>query len=475
MTSSIPIETSGEAEVRAKFDALHRASRREPAPSLKARLTALASLRELVSANIGPLTAAISEDFGHRSRHETQLAEFVPLIGGISHARKHLKAWMRPERRATDMTFRPGKSWVRYEPLGVVGILSPWNYPLLLALAPLCDALAAGNRALIKPSEFTPAFSAQLQSLVAHHFPPEQVTVVTGGPDIAEAVTRLPLDHLLFTGSTATGRKVMQAAAANLTPVTLELGGKSPAIVCADYPLEKAARSIAFGKFLNAGQTCIAPDYVLAPAALVRPLADAMIARIKAFYPTIEANPDYTSIISPRHYDRLMGAIEEARAAGANVLTVGEPPAPQSRKLAPTIVIGAPATSLLLREEIFGPILPILPYEDLDSALTTIRGGERPLALYCFSQDAATRARVLDGTISGGVTLNGTLLHIAQHSLPFGGVGASGIGAYHGRDGFRRLSHARAVHQVGAINTFEMLGPPWGRLAGAMIAALRRR
>jgi coniferyl-aldehyde dehydrogenase len=474
MTTSLRPDDSA-TEAQKLFDIQHAASRRDPTPTLEARRDSLDKLKRLVADNDKAICAAISADFGQRSRHETQLLEIVPLLGAISHARKHVARWMKPEARGTDVTFQPAKSWIRYEPLGVIGIISPWNYPLLLALGPLVDVLAAGNRALLKPSELTPAFSAMFQELVSAHFPPEQVAVVTGGPDVAAAFSSLPFDHLVFTGSTAIGRRVMQAAAANLTPVTLELGGKSPAIVCADYPLQKAAASIAIGKFLNAGQTCIAPDYVLVPSTQVRAFADAVMAKVRKAYPTIADNPDYSAMISPRHRARLVEAVEAAAAAGATVLTHGDDAASGSRKIKPTVVIGAPSTSLLLAEEIFGPVLPIVPYDDLDAALATIRAGDRPLALYCFSNDAVVRDRVLDGATSGGVTLNGTLLHIAQNALPFGGVGASGIGAYHGRDGFRRFSHVRSVHKIGSFSAFEKLGPPWGRLASGMIAMMKKR
>ena len=477
MTSSLIPDVSDDtvSHVQSVFDAQHSASRRELAPTLDARRDALDALKKLVSQNDATIADAISRDFGNRSRHESQLLEIVPTLGAIAHAKKHVARWMKPERRKTDITFQPAKSWIRYEPLGVVGIISPWNYPLLLALGPLIDVLAAGNRALLKPSELTPAFSDLLKTLIAAHFPPEQVAVVTGGPTIAQAVSRLPFDHLVFTGSTATGRKVMQAAAANLTPVTLELGGKSPAIVCADYPLEKAARSIALGKFINAGQTCIAPDYALVPTTHVREFADALMARVRKAYPNIADNPDYSSMISQRHFARLTDAVAAAAAAGATIVTHGNEPAPGANKIRPTLVIGAPLTSVLLTEEIFGPVLPIVPYDDLDAVLATIRAGERPLALYCFSNSEETRQRVLDGAPSGGVTLNGTVLHIAQNSLPFGGIGASGTGAYHGRDGFRRFSHARSVHKIGPFSAFEKLGPPWGRLASGMIKMMKQR
>jgi coniferyl-aldehyde dehydrogenase len=461
--------------VRRIFDLQHAASRREPAPDLAARLRALTRLRTLVTQNEGALAKAISADFGVRARAETELLEIVPTLNAVRYAKRHLASWMRPKRAHVDLSFQPAKAWIRQEPLGVVGIISPWNYPLLLSLSPLVDALAAGNRAMLKPSELTPGFSELLARLIAERFEQSHVAVVTGGVEVAEAVSSLPLDHLIFTGSTAVGRKVMQAAAANLTPLTLELGGKSPAVVCADYPLDKAARSIAFGKFVNAGQTCIAPDYALVPAKSAAAFAEAVMKHVRRSYPRIAGNKDYSSMITERHRDRLVQAIDQARAAGATVLSHQEESATAERKIGATVVLNAPETSLLLTEEIFGPVLPVVGYENLDDALDFIRTRDRPLALYGFSDDERARNRLLDGATSGGVTLNGTLLHIAQESLPFGGVGPSGIGAYHGYEGFRRLTHARGVHQVGAFNAFERIGPPWGPLASTLARVLSRR
>lgn len=462
-------------DLRTAFERQHAASRAQPALDLLARRAALRRLREMLRTEGRAIAKAISDDFGGRSSAETEFLEAVPLHNALRHAYRHVALWMRPERRPVDLAFQPGSAWIRYEPLGVVGIISPWNYPFLLSLAPLVDAIAAGDRALIKPSELTPSFSDLLARILADRFDPADVHVITGGIDTARAFSSLPFDHLIFTGSTQVGRQVMEAAAANLTPVTLELGGKSPAVVCADYPLDKAARSLAFGKFVNAGQTCIAPDYVLAPAELCEALADKILAHTRRAYPTLAGNDDYSSLITERHQARLVQAVEEARAAGATIRSTAAGEPAMGRKMAPTVVLNAPIEGSLLREEIFGPVLPIVGYRTLDEALAFIAERDRPLALYAFTDDQLSQDRILDGAISGGVTLNGTLLHIAQDALPFGGVGPSGIGAYHGRDGFRRLSHARSVYKVGAINAFERLGPPWGLLAAATGAVLSRR
>jgi coniferyl-aldehyde dehydrogenase len=444
--------------------AVLRAASRQTSPTLPERRRLLASLREMVVDAKADIGQAISSDFGGRSVAETELLEIVPLVNGIRHASRSLRRWMKDESRHVAATFQPAKAWVRYEPLGVVGIIAPWNYPLLLALAPLTDALAAGNRVMIKPSELTPIFSDLLAHLVNRYFDADTVRVITGGVNVAQEFAALPFDHLLFTGSTAIGRQVMRAAAENLTPVTLELGGKSPAIVAPDYPIAKAARSLAFGKFVNAGQTCIAPDYVLAPADRAEHLAKAVLNAATLGYPTIQSNDQYSNIINERHRARLNAAVEEARAGGATVLTHGDSGG-SSGKIAPTIVLNAPAGGVLMTQEIFGPVLPIVAYSSLDEAVAFVRGRERPLALYCFTNDRHSLSSILAGCTSGGVTVNGTLMHIAQDDLPFGGIGPSGMGAYHGREGFRRFSHCRAIHKVGFINVFERLGPPWGRMA----------
>lgn len=453
------------------FDIMNKASRGDRLPDLATRRARLASLRRMVVENRDEIVRVIDADFGGRPRHETELLEIVPLLTNLRFTSRRLKRWMRDERRHVAWPFQPGSAWVRHEPLGVIGIISPWNYPLLLALGPLVDALAAGNRAMIKPSELTPGFSDLLKRLVARYFDADVVRVETGGVEVAQGFSALPFDHLIFTGSTAVGRKVMQAAAANLTPVTLELGGKSPAVVLPDYPLDKAARSIVLGKFANAGQTCIAPDYVLVPEENATAFAREIIRRVETAYPGACSKAGYANIITARHRTRLLDAVEEARSRGATIL---RPAGDYGEKIAPTLVLGAPEACLLLNEEIFGPILPIVTYTSLDDALAFINHRSRPLALYVFSNDRRARKTILDGAISGGVTLNGTLLHIAQDDLPFGGVGDSGVGHYHGRDGFRRKSHARSIYKPGFFNMFETLGPPFGKLADLTIRLLGR-
>jgi len=326
---------------------------------------------------------------------------------------------------------------------------------------------------MLKPSELTPAFSDALAMAIRQRFAPDEVGIAVGDVDVARAFAALPFDHLVFTGSTEVGRHVMRAAAENLTPVTLELGGKSPAIVGPTYSIEKAARSVSFGKFLNAGQTCIAPDYALVPNAKIADFARAVLAQAERAYPTIDDNADYSNIVSERHRARLAAALDEAKAAGATVLTHAGTAGPNG-KIAPTVVLDAPLHGLLMREEIFGPVLPVIGYANLADAVAFADRFGRPLALYGFVDSKAEQDILLDGITSGGVTLNGTLLHIAQDNLPFGGIGPSGMGAYHGEHGFRRFSHARAVHKVGFANVFEKIGPPYGRLSSLTSKLLAR-
>ena len=455
------------------LDRQRAAFEREGTPTLEARRATLGALETMVRTHRMEIARAISADFGNRSLDETQLLEVVPLIAWLRHTRRHLARWMRPERRHVSATFQPGRARVVYQPLGVVGVISPWNYPLYLSVGPLIDILAAGNRAMVKPSELTPGFAELLGRLLARYLAPEQVAVLTGGADVAAAFASLRFDHLLFTGSTVTGRKVAAAAAANLVPVTLELGGKSPAIVAEDADLPRAARSIALGKFFNAGQTCIAPDHAIVPRALRDRFVGEVAREVAAFYRGIDGNPDYTAIVSDAHAARLAALLAEAEAGGARLIrpvAAGTPD--NTRRMAPVIVLDAPEGSRLLHEEIFGPVLPVLTHDGVDDAIERVNAGERPLALYVFTRSGATRDHVLARTISGGATVNGTLMHIAQEALPFGGVGASGQGSTQGREGFNRFSHARAVFEVRVFNGFEMFRPPYGKFSRGAVDML---
>jgi coniferyl-aldehyde dehydrogenase len=401
----------------------------------------------------------------------------MALVQGINYLTRNLKGWMRPQKRHVEMQFRPASARVVYQPLGVVGIMSPWNFPLGLSLMPLATAIAAGNRAMIKPSEFTPATSDLMAEMLGEIFPQEQVAVVTGGPDIGSAFSALPFDHLVFTGSTPVGRAVMRAASANLVPVTLELGGKSPAVVEKGWSIETAAARIAFGKLANGGQICVAPDYALVPETEVDAFLAAYDRAVRSLYPTGPGSADYTSIINERHYGRLRALLDEARAKGARVIEVGESPeAARSRPhtLAPTVVLDATDDMGLLNEEIFGPVLPIVPYRDIDEAIARINAGPRPLALYYFGGNGEDRRKVLERTTSGNVTINDTLLHYAQDDLPFGGVGPSGMGAYHGIEGFKSLSHAKGIFEQSRWNMTGALRPPFGWLSDFVTRFLLR-
>ena len=443
-------------------------------PSHAVRDGRLDRLDRMVVAWEARFAAAISEDFGNRPAVVTTLTDIVPVRAAIRHARRELKRWMRPRRVSLAWTGKPASAQILRQPLGVVGIVAPWNYPLNLMLSPLVGALAAGNRALLKPSELTPAFSEVLAKAVAETFAEDEVAVVTGGPEVATAFTAAPFDHLIFTGSTAVGRKVAEAAAKNLTPVTLELGGKSPVILDPSVDFDKAVPRLVWGKLLNSGQTCVAPDYALVPRGRVPDFLAAVKAEVAEQYPGLPGNADYTTIISPRHFDRLVRLVEEARERGAEVVELAGPHDPERRVFSPVAVVGAPDDTGVMAEEIFGPILPVVPYDTLDEAIAYINLRDRPLALYWFGTDKAAEARVLSGTIAGGVTINDTILHLAQDDLPFGGVGASGYGAYHGEAGFLALSKEKPVLRQSVLSGVSLLYPPYGRLATWMLKLLGR-
>ena len=464
------------AGLRTRFDAQREAFVAEPYASERVRLARLQRLLALTQGHERAIVAAIDEDFRGRSSHETRLAEVFIVRAAIRHAMRHLYHWMRDRRVATGLHFRPGYNRMAAQPLGVVGVLSPWNYPLQLSLGPALAALAAGNRVLIKPSELTPCFSALLAQLIGQAFDPEELHVVNGGVELGRAFANLPFDHLFFTGSTAVGRQVAAAAAVNLTPLTLELGGKSPAILDASCDLATAVPRVAFGKLLNAGQTCIAPDYLLVPHGYAERVAARLVDAMSRLYPTLAHNPDYTAIISLRHRQRLVQLVQEAEDAGARVIRINpacEPWDANSTKMPPTLVLDAPPESRLMQEEIFGPVLPIVEYEGVDDAIARVRGLGHPLALYWFGHDAANRQRILRETTSGGVTINDCLWHLAQEAQPFGGVGASGMGAYHGEWGFNTFSKLKPVFYQARWNGTALLRPPYGKTFERLLAALR--
>lgn len=421
---------------------------------------------------------ALSEDFGHRSREQSMITDIAGSIAPIDHALKHLDRWSKPEKRGVQfpLGLLGAKAWVEYQPKGVIGIIAPWNFPVNLVMSPLAGVFAAGNRAMIKTSEYTPATAALFEEIAGRYFDPSELAFVSGGPEVGKAFATLPFDHLLFTGATGIGRHILHAAADNLTPVTLELGGKSPVIVGTGADVGQVGQRVALGKMLNAGQICLAPDYVLVPSDQESAIVDGLKSAASAMYPTLLTNPDYTSVVNDRHYQRLHDWIDDARAKGATVEVVN--PAKEdfgstnSRKMPLHIVRDVTDDMTLMQEEIFGPVLPVRRYDGIDGAIAEVNRRDRPLGLYYFGKDEAERRRVLDRTISGGVTLDDVVFHVSMEDLPFGGVGPSGMGSYHGLDGFRTFSHAKAVFQQSRIDVAKLAGlkPPYGAAARKTIA-----
>ncbi len=461
--------------IRAALDRQRAAYLAEPMPSLQTRLERLSRLETAVRERQEELVAAVRADFGERSRHETLGAEVFGTLSTIHWLKGHLASWMRPEARAISWLFRPGRGEVRRQPKGVVGVISPWNYPIYLALPPVATALAAGNRVILKPSELSPRTSALLEEVLSV-FPDDLVRVVTGGPRTGAAFSSMPWDHLFYTGSSSVGRLVLAAASQHLVPCTLELGGKSPFIVHESYPLKLAAQRLAFGKLYNAGQTCLAPDYALIPRRHVEGFVEAVRAEVKRLYPTMRTNPDYTSIINEGQLGRLERTLEDARDKGARVVTVN--PADEElrdvRKLPLSLVLDATPEMTVLQDEIFGPILPIVPYDTLDDAIRWVVERPRPLAVYYFDHERQRQRYLLDRTHSGGACINDVLLQVAQDALPFGGIGASGMGMYHGVEGLDTFSHRKAVFYQSRVNGGALLHPPYGALLDRLLKFLLR-
>lgn len=439
--------TSVNTELSGILQSMKRAHLAAGPASAELRRDRLERAARLLIDNRDQLARTISADFGNRATYHTLAADIATTAAGLRHSAAELENWMVHQvvTRAEDEV----QAWVEHQPLGVVGIVSPWNFPLNLAFAPLASVFAAGNTALIKPSEFTPRTADLLAELAGASFDANELGVVIGGPDVASAFTSLPFDHLVFTGSSQVGKIVMRAAAENLTPVTLELGGKCPVAIDDGFDIATAAERTMTVKTFNAGQICLSPDYVMLPAAAV----DRFVASARAFvaraFPTIQANPDYTSVIAQRHYDRLMALIADAEAKGATAIALapeGEPfHCADSRKIAPVLLVGVDETMRVMQEEIFGPVLPIMTVASLDAAIARINAHDRPLAAYLFSDNQKSRDQFAQGVTSGALVVNDIMLHASIDTLPFGGVGASGMGAYHGIHGFRRFSHSRAV------------------------------
>ena len=448
-----------------------------PNSSWPVRKDKLKRLGSVIDAHAEEFQKAISEDFGNRAYEETTIAEIMVIKGGISHALKHTQGWMRTRKAPTALQFLPAKNRVMPQPLGVIGIISPWNYPLQLAIMPLIGAIGAGNRAMIKPSEYTPRLSSLLKNVLAQEFSDDEVFVATGGVDVASAFSSLPFDHLIFTGSTSVGRIVAKAAAQNLTPVTLELGGKSPTIIDDSANMDLAVPRIVNGKTLNAGQTCVAPDYVLMPKAKIDDFSEALISKAEAFYPAFAGNKDYTSIIADSHYARLQTLLEDAENKGARIRTAGNDDKQQlakERRVPLTVVTETTPDMKIMQEEIFGPLLPIVASETLDDSLNYIQSHDRPLALYWFGEDKARRDKVLTQSISGGVSINETAWHVVQEDIPFGGVGPSGMGAYHGEDGFKTFSHMKGVFYQSRFSQGKALFPPYNAKTHKMLGLMKK-
>jgi len=478
-------ETNGSepgARMRAVLEAQKKAHLKDGPPSAEKRIAWIDRSIDLLLGNKDRIAAALREDFGHRSVHVTMLTDVAGSIGPLKHAKAHVKRWMKREKRKVSpaiLGLLGARACVEYQPKGVVGVISPWNFPVNLTFTPLAGIFAAGNRTMIKPSEFTPRTSELMAEMFRNAYDETEVAVITGGPDVGGAFARLPFDHLLFTGATSIAYHVMRAAAENLVPLTLELGGKSPVIIGDSADLALTAKRVMLGKTLNAGQICLAPDYVFVPADKAGDFVAAADAAVRTMYPTIKDNPDYTSMINQRHYDRLTGYLEDAKAKGAALIELN--PAKEDFrqqpywKIPPTLVMNPTDDMNVMKDEIFGPIMPVKTYRALDEAIEYVNSHPRPLGLYYFGRDSGEQKRVLTQTTSGGVTLNDVVMHVSMEDLPFGGIGPSGMGAYHGIDGFRNFSHAKAVFRQATMDVTAPFRPPYGSKTEKMLAMQMKR
>lgn len=467
---------SAVAHLQQVFAAQQKAFLAEMVPTRAVRHDRLQRLLQMTEKYGKEIADTISADFGNRSPHITRLTDTMLVEGAVKHAQRHLRGWMRTRRAPTAIYFQPGSNKIMRQPLGVVGVIAPWNYPYQLAMSPAVGALAAGNRVMIKPSELTPRFSALLEKIVAEFFKPEEMIIINGDAQVGRAFSELPFDHLLFTGSTQVGRMVAQAAARNLTPVTLELGGKSPVIFDASADMPEMASRVAHGKLLNGGQTCVAPDYVFLPKDKLESFVSAFQAAVAKMYPTLANNPDYTSVVSERHFTRLEALRDDARAQGARVIEINpaqENLAPAARKLAPTLIVGATDQMRVMREEIFGPLLPVLTYDKIDDAIAYVNAHDRPLALYFMGTDSAMKQKVLNNTIAGGMTVNDCIWHFGQEDVPTGGVGPSGMGFYHGEYGFLAFSKQKPIFNQPRWNGMFLMHPPYGKNFTRMMGLLK--
>ena len=460
-----------ETEMQRIFTLQQEAYNRHPMPGAAERIDNLKRLETALIRYKDDIAAAIDRDFGCRSTDETFLAEILPSLEGLRYAARRIKRWMKPSRRRPGWLYLPARARVIFQPLGVVGIIVPWNYPVYLAIGPLVGVLAAGNRAMIKMSAFTSRTTAVVKAMIDSTFDEDTVSVIGGASGLGTAFSRLPWDHLVFTGSTAVGRHVMRAAADNLTPVTLELGGKSPAIIGLSVPIADAAERIAFGKVFNMGQTCVAPDYVLCPRSAMEPFVAAFTAAVASMYPTMTKNPQYTGIVNEKEYLRIEALVADAEEKGARVVTLN--PAGDDftgiRKMPVRLLLDVNDRMAVMQEEIFGPLLPVMPYDTLKDAVAYVNDHPRPLALYFFDYEKKNADYVLAHTHSGGAVINDTLVHVTQDDMPFGGVGPSGMGQYHGREGFQTFSKAKGVLYKSRFNSGKLIYPPYGGVVHRMI------
>lgn len=470
------------ASIRQIVDRQRAAFLAEGPPSVKRRKEWLDRSIGLLVDYKDEIAEAISADFGHRSPEATLLTDVMGTIGPLKDAKKNVSVWMKSEKRKTlfPLGLFGAKARIDYQPLGVVGVISPWNFPVNLTFAPLGGIFAAGNRVIIKPSEFTPATSELMARMFAEVYDETEVAVVTGGPAVGEAFSTQPFDHLIFTGATSVARHVMRAAAENLVPLTLELGGKSPVIVSDSADMADSAAKIMNGKTLNAGQICLAPDYVMVPEGKVGSFVEEAKKSVATMYPTLKDNSDYTSIVNQRHYDRLNSYIDDAREKGAEIVEINPSDDDFSQqphhKIPPTLVLNATEDMKIMQEEIFGPLLPVKTYSKVQDSIDYVNQHERPLGLYYFGTDSTEENHVLTNTTSGGVTVNDVIMHITQEDLPFGGVGPAGMGAYHGHDGFKNFSHAKAVFtQAKASFVAELFRPPFGKSTAKRIKGQIKR
>ena len=470
-------ESAAAIELQAILDAQRSAFRREGPVALATRVDRLDRCIALLVDNKEAICEAVSVDFGCRSKYVTLMTDIMNSVGSLKFVKKNLKKWMKPEKRSPfiPMNFLGARAQVHYQPKGVIGIMTPWNVPINMIFSPLADVLGAGNRAMIKPSEFTPQTGELMKELFARYFEESEIAVVTGGPQVGAAFSALQLDHIIFTGATSIGLLVMQAAAKNLVPVTLELGGKSPVIVSEDCDIQLAAERIISGKAMNGGQLCVSPDYCFVPQSRL----EAFIRRCKEViaeqFPTVQDNPDFVACINERHFQRVKTYIEEASEHDTRVIPLcnqGEEfSSPDQHKIALHLLVDPADELACMQDEIFGAVLNIKTYENLDTVLDFINARERPLALYYFGRDKQEQSRVISETISGGVSVNTIAMHVACDDMPFGGVGHSGMGNYRGRDGFRTFSHARSVYQEGFVDLAKLAGtlPPYGEKVAKML------